>query len=199
MKMHKIIAPLMLSVAGVGSASAGAIPYPNGGTPNPATYSFTAAVTGNVSAYFLGNGGASFSESLGLLVNGVDTGITGLPNQTTAIGTHLDFGTVAAGSTLVFYIKVENTGDTWYSNAALNSDGANHIYSTGYTGSDAPHGTYVGFEDLPAGASDFNYADEQYVFTNVASTPAVPEPQSYALMLAGLGFAVLMLRARQAN
>jgi hypothetical protein len=139
-------------------------------------------------AYFLGSG-ASYDESLGLLVNGVDTGILGLDNHTTAVGTELSFGNVTAGDSLVFYIAVSTTGDTWYSNSALNSDGASHVYSTNYAGSGAiPAGTYLGFEDLPANISDFNYTDEQFSFTNVATvTTAVPEPTSAALLLVGLG------------
>ena len=76
----------------------------------------------------------------------------------------------------------------------MNGDGVNHVYSTSYAGGGAvPAGTYVGFEDLPSGG-DFNYTDEQFVFTNVASS--VPEPANVALMLAGVGLLGLGLRRR---
>ncbi len=171
------------------SANAGAIPYPNSGTQNPVTYSFVASSTGDVVAYFDGSG-ASYTEVLGLEINGVATGITGLNNHSTAVGTSLDLGSANAGDTLTFFIDVETTGNTWYSNESLNSDGANHIYSTSFSGNGTiPAGTYVGFEDLAAPVSDFNYTDEQFVFTNTTTTTVsgTPEPSTFGLM--GLAFA----------
>ena len=48
------------------------------------------------------------------------------------------------------------------------------MYSTSYTATSprlagVPVGTYVAFEDLPFPGSDFNYYDENFVFTNVAA------------------------------
>ncbi len=50
-----------------------------------------------------------------------------------------------------------------------------------------PPGTYVAFEDERFPDSDYSYADENFVFTNV--TPAaVPEPASLiSLVIGGLG------------
>jgi len=56
---------LLLCSLGTG-ARADAIPYPNSGTPNTASYAFTAAATGEIIAYFAG-GGAAFDLQLGLL------------------------------------------------------------------------------------------------------------------------------------
>ncbi len=53
------------------------IPYPNRGVENSATYTFTAIADGSVTAYFAGSG-AHFIEVLGMTVNGIPTGITGL-------------------------------------------------------------------------------------------------------------------------
>jgi hypothetical protein len=72
------------------------------------------------------------------------------------------------------------------SNAALNFDGGNHIFSRAVSAGEAfassPAGTYVAFEDLTFPFSDFNYFDQTFEFT-VAS--AVPEPATWAMMLLG--------------
>jgi hypothetical protein len=184
-----------LAFAAAGAAVAAPAAYPTPGSENPATYTFTAAATGDLKAYFVGTG-AAYTEDLGLLVNGADTGIYGLSNHSTAAGTALDFGNVTAGDTLTFFIRVQTTGDVYYSDPSLNVDDVNHIYSNSYAGGDGlPAGTYVGFEDLPSGG-DFNYTDEQFVFTNVSSTSVVPEPANVALMLAGLGLLGAAARRR---
>ncbi|WP_083636584.1 PEPxxWA-CTERM sorting domain-containing protein [Bradyrhizobium sp. AS23.2] len=178
----------MLALVAATAAKAGVI-YPNPGTENPTTYSFTATANGSLVAYFYGSG-ASFSESLGLLVNGQDRG-TALDNHISAYGEMYNFGNVSVGDTLVFYIDVKTTGHTYYSDIKMNPDGVNHIYSTAFAGNGKiPAGTYVGFEDLSlhqTGWTDNNYTDEQFVFT----VAAVPEPSTWAMMIlgfAGVGF-----------
>ena len=78
---------------------------------------------------------------------------------------------------------------------------SNQAYITAFTAADVSAaipvtGTYVGFEDLLANGasgrpSDFNYTDEQFVFTGISSS-AVPETGTYALLtsfiLTGAGF-----------
>ena len=192
---------LAVAVGGIGLARADVIPYPNSGTENPVAYSFTAASTGDVIAYFTGTG-ASFSESLGMFVNGVlsPSGF-GLANHSSNIGDSFNLGHVNAGDSLVFAINVfspQLSPPYVYSDPSLNGlydsgtpgAGANHIYSVAYTASNpifpgVPAGTYVGFEDLPASGSDFNYFDETYVFTNVSSH-VVPEPAAIAVLGVGL-------------
>lgn len=176
----------LLSLAAVQAANAGSIPYPDTFTENPVLYDFTAASNGDIVAYFYGTN-AAYNSTLGLLVNGVDTGITGLPNHGSAIGQSLNFGFVTAGSVLTFYIKILETDFTFFSDKAMNADGENHIYSTTFFGSNViPAGTYVGFEDLSVKLlcnSDFNYTDHQFVFTNTIA--AVPEPSTWAMLIAG--------------
>jgi hypothetical protein len=197
MSLKTSLALALVALASATSAVAGPIPYPGGGQ-NPVTYSFTAQSTGAVSAYFLGSG-ASYDESLGLLVNGAQLGAIGLENHTTPYGTELTFGNVNAGDTLVFFIKVSNTNETYYSVAGMNDDHANHVYSTTYGGDASaaiPAGTYVGFEDLAANVADWNYTDEQFSFTNVATAPSVPEPANAGLLMAGLGLLGVVARGR---
>ncbi len=194
MNIKTCLAAMLLAAGATTAAVAGPIPYANTGVVNGDTYTFTAN-GGDVTAYFLGST-ASYDERLGLLIGGVDFGTLGLQNHSTAVGAAWDFGTIAAGTVLTFYIKVDTTGDKFYSNAALNADGINHVYSTAYPGGDAPAGTYVAFEDV-YGGGDLNYHDETFTFSNVAATPAVPEPANVALLVAGLGLMGVMARRRQ--
>jgi len=188
-------ASLALLLCGLGtSARADAIPYPNVGTPNTAPYSFTATATGQITAYFAGST-ASFDNQLGLLVNGVDTGVVGLDNHTSVIGQSLDLGFAHAGDTLTFVLHNLTLQLLAYSDPSLNvsydidgSVGHQHVYSTAYTGTgpiigSIPAGTFVSWEDLRFPNSDFNYNDLNFVFTNVS----VPGP------IAGAGLPGLIL------
>ncbi|MBN9063842.1 MAG: hypothetical protein J0H41_15560, partial [Rhizobiales bacterium] len=71
------------------TAEAGVIPYPDPGTVNPVTYSFT-ATGGDVVAYFTSNGG-SYTNILGLRVGATDYMST-LNNQTSTPGDSFNFG-----------------------------------------------------------------------------------------------------------
>lgn len=204
----KRLAPLALGLGALtsGQAQAAITIYPDAGTPNPALYTFTATSSGPIIAYFAGNRG-SYENILGLLVNGTDVGIYGLNSLSAVAGDSLNFGNVNAGDVLTFFIHVnpneDGDGDPsndryFYSNKALNFDGVNHVYSSSYAGGDydIPAGTYVAFEDLDYGG-DFNYADLDFVFTNVSVSSAVPEPATWAMMLLGIGFVGGAMRRKQ--
>ena len=192
-------------------ARADSIPYPNPGTPNPVTYTFTAATTGDIVAYFAGST-ASYVNELGLLDDGVQIGGFGLNNHASALGQSYNFGPVTAGDTLVFILHNLTLGLDAYSDPAMNlaydfdgRNGHNHVYSTPYTATSPiidsiPAGTFVSFEDLRfTGSSDFNYNDEDFVFTNVATGSAVPEPATMLMLGTGLVGAAWRRKAARAK
>jgi len=194
-----VLAGLILAVGG--TAHATPTLYPNSGTPNPVQYTFTAATTGDLLAYFAGST-ASFVNEISMMVNGAATGVYGLNTQTSSYGDIFNMGSVTAGDTIVFVMRtLDGSGNPdpsigpWYSEMILNSDGINHVYSNNYAGDSLiPAGVYVAFEDLPNGG-DFNYNDESFVFTNVIAS-SVPEPSS--LLLLGFGISSMVALRRRA-
>lgn len=175
------------------SAKADSIPYPNAGTINTVTYTFTAASTGDVTAYIVGGFGAGYTNELGLLINGVDTGIQGLNNHTSSVGDSLVLGSAQAGDTLTFVLHNLSLQKDAYSDPSLNAayddpsytGPHTHIYSAPYTATSplfagVPAGTYVAFEDQEFPFTDANYNDESFVFGNVREAPstAVPLPSA---------------------
>ena len=127
----------------------------------------------------------------------------GLNDHTSFLGETFDMGAVNAGDTLVFFDDVFNTGGDIYSNPLLNVPydnfgvtNHNHIYSTSAAAGQAyggsPVGTYVAFEDLPFPGSDYNYHDDTFVFTDVATQEhSAPDAAStmalFGFALTGLG------------
>ena len=143
---------------------------------------------GNIVIRFEGT--AASYDSL-ISVNG---GAEVFPNHSTSVGDTLDLGFFAAGTPLDIVLHVVTTGDFFHTGAAAgNPDGlvhANVVYDFG-----EPGRTFVGFEDI-FGGGDLDYDDHMFSFTNIK--PAIPEPGTYALMLAGLGVVGFIGRRRKA-
>jgi hypothetical protein len=150
-------ASLMALALGLGVAHtvrADLIPYPNPGSINPTTYTFTAVASGDVTVYYAGSGDAT-GDSIGMLDNGVSTGVFGLYSLTTPVGTSLDLGTVNAGDIITFeLLQTLNYGlggypavRQIYSDPTLNAPydnqnhggaalpGFNHVYAANYSAS----------------------------------------------------------------
>jgi hypothetical protein len=206
------VSALALALAGVSQNAMAQIPYPDPGTPNPTTYVFTASATGEVEGYFAGTG-AGFDEQVALIDNTTATlSSFGLDDHGSSIGDAFNFGPVNAGDSLTFVDQIETgggvdnptiSGDV-YSDPSLNGPwdgvaGDNHVYSqtasAGEVFSGSPAGTYVAFEDLPFPVSDFNYFDDTFVFTNVATNP-VPDSASTLALLGGAMTGLAALRRR---
>lgn len=199
-----LAAVMAILLAPAVALKADSIPYTNVGTIAP-THTFTASTDGDIWAYFYG-ADSFFNSDIGLLVNGVSTGIVGLPNHGSAVGQSIDLGSVHAGQTLVFQLVIPDLHTSYYSDPSMNSDGVNHAYSTAFSGNGMiPAGTYVGFEDL---GWDWDYNDFQFVFTNVSTstnlntnlgTRGVPEAGSLILLSLALAGLVFQVRRQSAS
>lgn len=149
------------------------------------------ATDGNVEVTFIGTS-ASHESALRLTLGGVDF----FDNKTTPLGATLDLGSFSAGTTLDIVLHVITTGNFFHTGpAAGNPDGVAHA-DVVYNYNGTPGLTFVGFEDI-FGGGDLDYNDLQFTFTNIG-TP-VPEPETYTLMLAGLGALAWLGRRRKAE
>ncbi len=200
MKKSLFAAVAIALTANVSAVHASTIPYQNAGTVNTQTYTFIAASTQDVMGFFFGFSAAD-TEAIEMLVNGVATPAGfGFVNQTSTVGQSFDFGPVNAGDVISFVLHNTSTGIDLSSVPGSNADGVQHIYATDFAGNGTiPAGTYVAFEDLLASqGSDFDYNDDSFVFTNLA-TVTTPVPAALPLFFSGLslGGALVWRRRRK--
>lgn len=120
-----------------------------------------------------------------------------LNNQTAVSGQQFSLGSFQAGTELAFKIIVNETGRTFFNGIAANNvDNVLHAaYST-----QLGKPVMVGFEDLYQGG-DKDFDDLVFSLSNVVigaiPVAAVPEPETYAMLLAGL-FTIGALKRRKA-
>ena len=163
-----------------------AIPYPNIGVVAP-TVPLVAASSGSINGYFYGASAGDTDQIQMCDLTASFCSPFEFNNQTSAIGSSADFGSVTAGDVLVFNLMNDTAGYVLSSDPGMSVDGTNHAYVTSYSGTGGPAGipagTFVGMEDLALPGSDLDYNDDQFVFTNVA-TSMVPEPSAFLPCLA---------------
>lgn len=121
---------------------------------------------------------------------GVDGDFHHLFDAATTTGLILDgTGVVATigDSPFALYLNTPlNSGFTWFSQAALNSDAADHMVMYSIAGD--PGKFMIAWEDLPD--HDWDYND---LVIEISFIP-IPEPSTIALMLIGLGGAAIRRR-----
>lgn len=137
---------------------------------------------GPVTGYFVG-GSSSYTNVMAVVFGDTISNPTLVNNKESTFGQAFDFGSHLSGTNLIFGDIIKDTGDIWYSSLGMNSDHFNHFYFSSFNLPDGTAAMFVSFEDVK-GLGDGDFNDMQMIFTNVSP---VPEPETYAMMLAGLG------------
>ena len=151
---------------------------------NSATFQVTS--NGEVGAYFVGSG-ALYENQVTANFEGATVDAPSISNRGTS-GDFYSFGVHNAGEQVVFVDHVVDTNNWFYSIDNFNNDGLRHIQYASFIFEGKPV-VLVGFEDI-LGGGDLDFNDTVVMFTNIS---AVPEPETYMMLLVGV--LLLSLRA----
>ena len=196
-KINSVIAVALTSIV---SASAFAAPV---ATPGTEGFPIFVSTTDAIVATYQGDS-ASYSNDLYLMLDtsgnpGNDGNLSNdlfvFNNHATPLGETKDLGSFAPGSELMFRLHVNDTGQDFFTGpASSNADGQTHARAEQNW---LPNTTLVSFEDLyDTSGNSSVYNDFSFSLTNTV-TAMVPEPEAYAMMLAGLGFLGMVIRRRK--
>jgi hypothetical protein len=135
---------LALAAAAFAAPAMAAEPiYAPVGTPNAATYSFVAAGTGPLTAYYLNGTSRSFTSRLVVLVNGVQLGSPAFTTSTAVAGDFVNFGNVNEGDEIEFKLQILSPAsvagqEIWStigeSTPSTEDDGLQQIFSESWGG-----------------------------------------------------------------